>query len=128
MTSASENFDLIHSWCYLPDLANAGVDLIEQPTKDVFRVFHFAGHQFSFNQLAREIEETSGQPVKLTRMPWWFYRLLSPFTVFIREILEMQYLWKTELNLDGSKLAAALPDLNSSSLSEVLVGAGLVKR
>lgn len=129
LASASENFDLIHSWCYLPDLAKAGVDLIEQQsTEDVYRVFHFAGHQFSFNQLAKEIEETSGLPVKLSRMPWWFYRLLSPFTVFIREILEMQYLWETELNLDGSKLAAALPDLNPSSLSEVLVGAGLVER
>jgi hypothetical protein len=42
-------------------------------------------------------------------------RLLGLFDPFMREILEMHYLWTTPVTLDDSRLRQLLPDLSKTS-------------
>jgi len=128
LTIPTENHDLNHSWCYLPDLARYAVALLDQPTvKQPFQTFHVPGLKFTFKELRNEIERTTGKTVAVNQIPWWLYALISPFVPFIREIISMRYLWESELDLDGTKLNRVLPEIKTSSLSEALIGFGFIE-
>ena len=46
--------------------------------------------------------------LKLRSFPWWAMKLVAPFVVFCREVLEMRYLWQRPLKLDNRRLEAYL--------------------
>ena len=52
------------------------------------------------------IQRTAGGTAK--RFPWWIVPLLAPFVTFLRELLEMRYLWRTPLRMTSAKLVAEL--------------------
>jgi nucleoside-diphosphate-sugar epimerase len=67
--------DVPHAWAYLPDLAEAAVQLAEQALKapsnfKAFEVFHFAGHTLTGRQLSDKITKLHGAPTKVSGMPW----------------------------------------------------------
>jgi hypothetical protein len=39
-------------------------------------------------------------------MPWTLLRLVSPFSGFLRELLDVDYLWRVPIRLDNRKLTA----------------------
>lgn len=101
--------DLVHTWAFLPDAARAAVELVERRRElPPWNVFHFRGHRLSLNAIAKTLRTASGRPVKVKRFPWWFVRMLAPFSVLFRGLLEMRYLWNLEVNLDDRKLQRAL--------------------
>lgn len=101
--------DLIHSWTYLPDAANTVAQLaaIKDELKP-YNVFHFKGYRVSFLDMAHAIEQASGKDVKLKPFPWLVIRLLAPFNALFRGLVEMRYLWQTEINLTDDKLHSVL--------------------
>ena len=44
-------------------------------------------------------------------------RVIGLFSPLVREVIEMRYLWDTPHRIDGSALAAALPDFTPTPLS-----------
>ena len=100
-----------HAWAYLPDVAEAAVRLIEQErTLEAFEVFNFGGHWLDEGvEMARAIARAAGRSeVPVRGLPWPLLKLASPFVPFLREILEMRYLWQVPLRLDNSKLVAQI--------------------
>lgn len=100
-----------HAWAYLPDLAEAMVQIAEREADlPAFDTFHFAGHRLTPGiALAQAIQRVSGNPdLPIRAFPWWLLRLLSPFVALFREVLEMKYLWTRPLMLDNTKLVALL--------------------
>jgi len=100
-----------HAWAYLPDLAEAMMQLIDRHSALAdFDVFHFRGHWFERGiDLAEAIRRVAGDPrLPIRAFPWWAVRGLSPFVTLFREMLEMQYLWREPVSLDNAKLVAAL--------------------
>jgi nucleoside-diphosphate-sugar epimerase len=96
-----------HSWAYLPDFADtiAAVATIERklPT---FDTLHFAGHWVEPGiAMAEEAARALGRATQPIRsIPWALLRLAAPFSGFVRELLDVRYLWNVPIRLDNSKL------------------------
>lgn len=121
---------LIHTWAYLPDVGNTIVALLEKSAEfDAYSVFHFKGHQLSFNDIAHAIEQVSDKQVTIGSFPWMLLRLMSPFSKMFKGLIEMRYLWNEVILLDETKLAntlaAAVPH---TELTQVLIDSGTVQR
>lgn len=103
-----------HQWAYLPDVARTMLELIERRTSlDAFARFHMAGHvDTDGTQMTQAIQRVvlrrTGHQPRVGRFPWWLMKLIAPFVVTVREMLEMRYLWQTPLLLDNRRLVAAL--------------------
>ncbi len=100
-----------HAFAYLPDLAETLARLIDRQDELAdFAVFHFAGHWLARgDELAASIRRTTGQAkLPLSPFPWPVVWAAAPFDETMRELLEMRYLWRKPIGLDGGKLAAFL--------------------
>lgn len=96
-----------HSWAYLPDAADAIVQLLAKPL-DRFATFHFAGHvDRDGTEMVAAIERAVGG-ARVRRFPWFVLPLLAPFVTLMHEMKEMRYLWRTDIRMNNRKLVAAL--------------------
>jgi len=112
-----------HAWAYLPDVAETIARLAERETDmGAFEVFHFGGHWTAKAvDMAEAIRRASGNPkLPIRSLPWPVIYLVSPFVGFLREILEMRYLWKEPIRLDNRKLVAALGHEPHTPLDEAV--------
>lgn len=112
-----------HAWAYLPDLAHAAVDLLEQREGlQRYEEVNFAGHTLTSIELLAGLREALGdaqRPIK--SFPWWALKLVSPFWPMGRELLRMRYLWQQPVLLDDGKLQRLLgPDLQTTPLVAAL--------
>lgn len=112
-----------HSWAYLPDLAQAMVQLVARMDDFApFETFHFAGHFDHDNrQLGEAIRRVTGQP-RLTLMPfpWPVVGAVSPFVPLLRELYEMRDLWRQTLELDNRKLVSVLGEEPHTPLDQAI--------
>ncbi|MBL0374956.1 NAD(P)H-binding protein [Rhizobium sp. KVB221] len=107
--------DIPHAFAYLPDLANAFVALAERiDGLPAFDSFTFEGHTLSGSAFKRAVEKATGRGMKLGSVPWWMFRLVSPFYGMAREVLEMRYLWNTPHSLSGGKFKALMGELSQT--------------
>lgn len=99
-----------HQFAYLPDVARTMVELLaRRRSLPAFATFHMAGHwDADGSQLGHAIQRAvvgRGQACPdLKPFPWWLVRVLSPFVVTFRELLEMRYLWRQEVRMDNRRL------------------------
>lgn len=103
--------DVGHAWAYLPDLAETTARLLDRESELTdFEVFHFAGSWLERSDaLAAAIRRAVGRPDLPARpFPYPVIWALAPFVETYRELLEMRYLWRRPIGLDGSKLARFL--------------------
>jgi nucleoside-diphosphate-sugar epimerase len=108
-----------HAWAYLPDLAETTARLLDREADLAdFEVFHFAGHWLaSGDALAAAIRRVCGAPnLPVRPFPYLAIWALAPFVETFRELLEMRYLWRSPIGLDGGKLEAFLGDAPMTSL------------
>ncbi|EIJ34772.1 NAD-dependent epimerase/dehydratase family protein [Thiothrix nivea] len=114
-------WDAVHSWAYLPDLAQAFVSLAGQADKlDGYESFLFEGHHLTGNTLYAALTEIVGRPLKKQTVPWWLYRVASLFSPMARAVTEMSYLWFRPHQLDGRRLNAVVGELHTTPLQEAL--------
>ncbi|MBC8792004.1 MAG: hypothetical protein C6Y20_10380 [Tagaea sp. CACIAM 22H2] len=96
-----------HSWAFVPDLAEAFALLVDRRSDlPTFTLAHFAGHvDVSGREIAEAVRRVIGDPRRLIRsFPWFIVWLGAPFMPFLRETLEMTWLWRKSLALDNSRL------------------------
>ena len=108
-----------HAWAYLPDLAETTARLLDREADLVdFETFHFAGHWLArSDELADSIRRVAGRPdLPIRPFPYPAIWALSPFVETFRELLEMRYLWRRPIGLDGGKLAAFLGNTPATPL------------
>ncbi len=110
--------DVGHAFAYLPDLAEATAQLCKREGEMAdFAAFHFAGSWLTPAQLAEAIRAATGDPViPLRAFPWPAIALMAPFNETMRELLEMRYLWRSPIGLDGTKLAAFVGETAATPL------------
>lgn len=120
-----------HQWAYLSDLAETFGRLIDREDElDRFDSFHFGGHWLEPGiEMANAIRRVTHQPsLRITSLPWWAIRLVSPFNETFREMLEMRYLWQRPLRLTNAKLIRFLGSEPhtplDTALQETLKGLG----
>jgi nucleoside-diphosphate-sugar epimerase len=99
-----------HAWAYLPDLAETMVRLIERSAPALFGRFHFRGFwDADGTEMIAAIRRAAGRPsLRVRRFPWALVVLASPFVRLFKEMREMRYLWREPLQLDNTRLVAAL--------------------
>jgi nucleoside-diphosphate-sugar epimerase len=100
-----------HAFAYLPDLGETAARLADRQAElPDFATFHFTGHWLGGAQdLARSIRRVLGRPdLPIRPFPVTLIRLISPFNETLRELMEMQYLWKKPIGLANRKLVAFL--------------------
>lgn len=95
-----------HQWAYLPDVAETMMRLLDRADElPTFAVFHMEGFwDVDGRQLPAAIERAVGHHVKMKRVPWWMFRLCSPFVPLFKELVEMRYLWQGEVRMSNGKL------------------------
>lgn len=102
-----------HSWAYLPDVGESVARLLATELED-HSVYHFAGHNISFNDWHAAIGG------KISRFPWWALYLAAPFMPNLREVIGMRYLWRQPLALDNTKLVKQIGGEPHTPLVEVI--------
>ena len=98
-----------HAFAYLPDLAETLARLLEREADLAdYDVFHFRGHWLADGRTLGEAVRTvtGDERIPIRAFPWWMIALASPFVGFMREMLEMRYLWTVPIGLSEAKLAA----------------------
>jgi uncharacterized protein YbjT (DUF2867 family) len=121
---------LLHTWANLPDVGRTVARLLRRRDRlPAFAPFHFEGYRVTFSGMMDAMRTAGGRPVRVWPLPWWAVTLLAPFIPFLRELREMRYLWRQEVNLDGHHLRETLAgEVPHTPLPEALVAAGVVGR
>lgn len=112
-----------HAWAYLPDLAETVARLAEiEPSLPAFDIAHFGGHWLGRGgEIVEAVRRVSGRPdLPIRRIPWLLFYLCAPFVTFLREALEMRYLWRIPLRLDNAKLVSLIGPEPHTPLDEAL--------
>jgi nucleoside-diphosphate-sugar epimerase len=113
--------DQVHAWAYLPDMARAAVQLAEARHRcERFEEFGFHGYALTGRALVDAVSKAIGKPQKVTGMPWFLLRFMGVFSPFMREVVEMRYLWHVPHRMDGAKLARFLPDFKATSVDDAI--------
>jgi nucleoside-diphosphate-sugar epimerase len=116
--------DRMHAWAYLPDMARAMVGLAEKRGEfAAFEQFGFAGYALTGQALIDAMARTAGHELKVKGLSWALVRLLGLAMPQMREITEMSYLWRVPHAIDGTKLAAVLPEFQPTPLVDALADA-----
>jgi nucleoside-diphosphate-sugar epimerase len=103
--------DAGHAWAYLPDLAATIARLANiDDSLPAFERLHFGGHWLPRGvQMAEAIACAAGNPdMPIRKLPWALIHAGALVSTFMREALEMRYLWQVPLRLDNTKLRALL--------------------
>lgn len=109
------------AYAYLPDWAHAALRLAEKRGDlSAFEDIPFPGRSFSITELRDQVAGCIGRDIKITRFPWWFMTLTSPFWELAREMREMRYLYSTTHQLDGARLRALLPDFRATDMGTII--------
>jgi nucleoside-diphosphate-sugar epimerase len=115
--------DIGHAWAYLPDFA-ATLAIVAAVEADLpaFDTLHFAGHWIDPGIFMAEAAcGALGRPTNAIRtMPWGLLRIGAPFSGFLRELLDVRYLWDVPLRLDNSKLVALIGHEPHTPLDEAV--------
>ncbi|MGJ4886719.1 NAD-dependent epimerase/dehydratase family protein [Bradyrhizobium sp. HKCCYLRH3099] len=100
-----------HAWAYVPDLAEAFARLVDiRADLPNYTMLNFAGHYdatgHDMTDAVRRVLGRADLPVK--SFPWIILWLAAPFVRFMREAIEMRWLWKQSLALDNTRLVGLL--------------------
>lgn len=113
---------LPHAWAYLPDVGETVARLLERERElERFARFHFAGHHVDEAALLAAMRRATGNAaLPLRAFPWWLTKLAAPFSVLLRELGEMRYLWREPLQLDNRRLRAWLREEPRTPLDQAI--------
>jgi nucleoside-diphosphate-sugar epimerase len=99
-----------HAWAYAPDLAETFMRLLDrQADLATHDVFHFNGHwDADGSTMTAAVQRALGGHVPIRRFFWPQIYLLAPFVTFLRELIEMRWVWREPVRLDNRKLEALI--------------------
>ncbi len=107
-----------HEFIFIPDLAKTLVALSER-TEAYGQAWNVAGPGLiSTRRFAELVFAAVGQQPRLRVAGKTMLRVLGLFNPFLREVVEMHYLWTTPVKLDDSRLRRLLPNLHKTSYSD----------
>ncbi len=98
-----------HAWAYLPDMAETIARLAEREgALGPAETFHFGGHKLQGRAMAEAVQRATGTAAPIRPFPWALVYAGAPFVTFMRELIEMRYLWREDILLDNGKLLSVL--------------------
>jgi nucleoside-diphosphate-sugar epimerase len=100
-----------HDWAYLPDTGEAFARLMDRETEiEDFARFHFRGFwDKDGTEMIAAIRRVTGKPsLPVKALPWFFFKLASPFNETLRELYATRPIWMTPIQLDNTRLVRFL--------------------
>ncbi len=111
-----------HVWAYLPDLAETVASLADRDADLAHEErLHFDGHFLEGRGMAEAVRRVSGGVTPIRPFRWLPVHLGAPFVTFLREVIEMRYLWRVPLRLDNRRLVALLGQEPHTALDEAVL-------
>ncbi len=102
------NLDVPHTFTYIRDFARVLVLLGETP-ETAGEVWHVpAAENLTTKEFIRRAAAAAGTEAKVSAMPGWMLRLLSPFVPILKELKEVLYQFEQPFIVDGSKAVERL--------------------
>ena len=126
-----ERAEIGHSWAYLPDLAEIVASLADREgTLSHEERLNFGGHFLEGRGMAEAVTRVLGGRLPIKPFRWLPVYLGAPFVTFLREVIEMRYLWEVPLRLDNRRLVSLLGREQQTALDEAVLAsrAGLQVR
>ncbi len=116
-----EHPEVGHAWAYLPDLAETVASLVDRDADlaDEERL-HFGGHFLEGWGMAEAVRRLLGGAMPIRPFRWLPVYLGAPFVTFLREVIEMRYLWQIPLRLDNRRLVALLGQEQHTALDDAV--------
>lgn len=110
--------DTPHEFIFIPDLAKTLFELSKR--EEAYGVaWNVAGPGLiTTRQFAELVFGAVRQKPRLRAVGKFMLRVLGLFDPFLREVVEMHYLWTTPVKLDDSRLRRLLPDLQKTPYAE----------
>jgi nucleoside-diphosphate-sugar epimerase len=96
-----------HSWAYLPDAGEVFAELMDrEPELSAFERFHFRGHWDAdgAQMVAAILRAVGKESIPVRALPWFIFKLASPFNETLRELYATRHLWQMPIQLDNAKL------------------------
>lgn len=110
--------DTPHEFIFVPDVAETLIELSEKE-EAYGKAWNVAGPGvITTRQFAEQIFTTVHQEPRLRVAGEFMLRVLGVFNPFLREVVEMHYLWTTPVKLDDTRLRQLLPNLHKTPYAE----------
>jgi len=110
--------DSPHEFIFVPDLAETLIALSEKE-EAYGKAWNVAGPGLiTTRQFAEQVFGAVHQKTRLCVAGKFMLRVLGLFNPFLREVVEMHYLWTTPVKLDDTRLRQLLPDLRKTPYTE----------
>src|SRR5262245_48933700 len=112
-----------HSWTYLPDAGEAFAQLMDREGElEDFASFHFRGlWDKDGTEIIGAIRRAAGKPsLPVKSLPWFIFKLASPFNETMRELYATRPLWTTPIELDNTGLVRFLGEEPHTNLDEAV--------
>ena len=81
---------------------------------------HWDADGAGLGRAVQRVMQRHGVQTRLKPFPWWLVRLAAPFVTTLRELLEMRYLWRREVDMDNRRLVALLGREPHTPLDEAI--------
>ncbi|MEM9922827.1 MAG: NAD-dependent epimerase/dehydratase family protein [Cyanobacteria bacterium P01_D01_bin.50] len=111
-----------HQFTYVPDFAKATADLLMLESLGNFEIVNAPFiTELSIKNLVAIAAEKIGKPdLSVRSTPWGIVSLIGIFSPLLREMVEMKYLFETQIRLDTSKFTTLVPDFKPTSLEKAI--------
>jgi len=110
--------DTPHEFIFVPDLAETLIALSEKE-EAYGKAWNVAGPgQITTRQFAELVFGAVHQKPRLRVAGKFMLRILGLFNPFLREVIEMHYLWITPVKLDDRRLRQLLPNLHKTHYAD----------
>ncbi|MEO1376438.1 MAG: NAD-dependent epimerase/dehydratase family protein [Cyanobacteria bacterium J06635_10] len=111
-----------HQFTYVPDFAKATADLLLLENLGTFEIVNAPFiTELSIENLVAIAAQKIGKPdLSVRSTPWGIVSLIGIFSPLLREMVEMKYLFETQIRLDTSKFATLVPDFKTTSLEKAI--------
>jgi nucleoside-diphosphate-sugar epimerase len=113
--------NVIHEWAYLPDVAQAMVQLAERREQLApFATLGFAGHALTGRQFVAAISRACRRDFQIDFVPWRLLKMMGVVVPVFRELADISYLWSTPHAIDGARLAEIIGDFPRAPLDPAI--------
>jgi nucleoside-diphosphate-sugar epimerase len=112
-----------HAWAFVPDLAETFARLVDKRAHlPAYTMLNFAGHyDATGHDMTDAVRRVMGRPdLPMRPFPWIILWLAAPFVGFMREAIEMRWLWKQSLALDNGRLVGLLGEESHTPLDDAV--------
>jgi nucleoside-diphosphate-sugar epimerase len=113
--------DVVHPWAYVPDVAATLVRLAEvRATLPRCASLGFPGHAVTGAEMGSAIAGALRERFQVKRMEWWLAKTFGRLSALGRELVEIEYLWRTPHRLSGEALSAAIGEVPHTPFAEAV--------